>query len=86
MKLLTNNNLGFALQIFAVMLLFGYPGCSSNKEPKEFNTGKTAITTHKKSAVDANSKNVKPAGDSLNNLYQWEQGVTKFSLVAWPRK
>ncbi len=86
MKRLTNNNLGFALQIFAVILLFGYPGCASNKEPKQFHTGKTALTTEKKSAVEANSNNVKPAVDLLNNLHQWEQDVTKFSFVAWPYK
>ena len=31
MKKFTSDNIGFALQVIAVLLLFFYPGCSSGK-------------------------------------------------------
>jgi hypothetical protein len=77
--------MGFALQVFAVILLFGYPGCSSINGQKELNTAKTGLVIKKTSAANANINNNK-AGDSLILLHQWEPVVTKSSLVTWSHK
>lgn len=86
MKRFTTYNLGFALQIFAVIMLFGYPGCSSIKGREELSTDKKGLRTEKKLPAEAGTAKIKKAGDSLNLLQPWEQDVTKFFLVAWPRK
>lgn len=86
MKRFTTINLGFILQIFAVILLFGYPGCSSIKGKQELKKDKTGLLTKKTPAAQVKSTNLKKAGDSLNLLHPWQQDATKFSLVARSRK
>lgn len=86
MKRLTSYNLGFALQVFAVILLFGYPGCSSIIGQKELNNEKTSLTIKKISAAKTNINNINKADDSLSILQQWEPVVTKSSLITWSHK
>ena len=85
MKRLTVYNLGFALQIFAVILLFGYPGSASIKGQQELKTDKTGLIIKKTSAA-ANETNMKKAGDLLNILHPWNHDITKLSLVTRVRK
>lgn len=78
--------MGFALQIFAVILLFGYPGCSSINGQKELDTAKSGMIIEKTSAAKANINNINNASDSLRLLHQWEPVVTKSFLVTWSHK
>jgi hypothetical protein len=37
--------MAMALQVMAVIILFGYPGCSSNIKPAEVNPVKASVST-----------------------------------------
>jgi hypothetical protein len=47
MKQLTAYNIGFALQIFAVIVLFGYPASLSTNGKKDLNTVKINLIIKK---------------------------------------
>ena len=51
MKKITKNNIAIALQIFAVFILFGYPGCSAD------NKQKNTVNNELKNKVNQTSEN-----------------------------
>jgi hypothetical protein len=87
MKQFSTCSPGFALQVFAVILIFGYPGFSSKKKPEEINKDKTGFTVGKNSSPAKGKKNnFINAGDSSYILYQWPAVKTKYSSFTDLRK
>ena len=54
MKKITKNNIAIALQIFAVFILFGYPGCSADN--KNDNKVNSALNSKKVNEMSENKK------------------------------
>ena len=51
MKQLKRFSLVYALQVFGVIMIFGYPGCSSNIKEQKIETGKKGIVGKKHAAL-----------------------------------
>ncbi len=58
-------SLAYALQVFVVIIIFGYPGCSSNMNEQKIETGKKAILVKKKAAMNAGAPKTPAAVISL---------------------
>ncbi|MEO6542253.1 MAG: hypothetical protein ABIN74_14720 [Ferruginibacter sp.] len=52
MKRLKKFSLVYALQVFGVIMLFGYPGCSSNIKGQKNESGNKDITQIKRDALN----------------------------------
>jgi hypothetical protein len=48
------NSLATVLQVMAIIILFGYPGCSSNNESKESVQDKVLVTSYAALELKAN--------------------------------
>lgn len=86
MKRLDSLNVGFALQIFAVILLFGYPGCSSKNNQNDLKTTGANMPSKEISSATTTSNFNKPAVDSLILFKKWQPDLNKTSLDTWSYK
>ncbi|HEX2682556.1 MAG TPA: hypothetical protein VHL77_01410, partial [Ferruginibacter sp.] len=67
MKQFKKISLAYTLQIFSVIILFGYPGCSSNIKGEKMDSVKNDNATQKHASVKkpVDEKQIKHAGFSL---------------------
>jgi len=79
MKQFKRFSLAYALQVFGVIMLFGYPGCSSNIKEQKNETGKKN-TVEKKHAVLNGALNKAPqVPASVFSLQQPEAAHINFA-------
>ena len=79
MKTLKKISLAYALQVFGVIMLFGYPGCSSNIKEQKVEQGENDIAARKHAIV----KDVKKKPQTSSTSLAWQQPGVKITLASY---